>query len=206
MQQMAGSMMKDGKMPPGMGMPGAGMPSMPNNTAPSSGQASKFNNLTTDQKSDLTKAEQLKSEANKMVTEKKFEEACELYFSAINTIRANSTLRNEKPAKECEVACRSNLALCKLNLKQYDQVLDHCEQVLEHDPKNIKVNFRMSQALFALSKQNGNVSMVKSAFAKVKIAFDQSPSDKNIKTFYEEVKLKHDEIVQADMKKESEGP
>lgn len=48
--------------------------------------------------------------------------------------------------------------------------------------------------------------MVKSAFAKVKVAFDQSPSDKNIKTFYEEVKLKHDEIVQEDMKKEAEGP
>lgn len=78
--------------------------------------------------------------------------------------------------------------------------------MLEHDSKNIKVNFRMSQALFALSKQSGSVSMVKSAFAKVKVAFDQSPSDKNIKTFYEEVKLKHDEIVQEDMKKEAEGP
>jgi len=68
----------------------------------------------------LTKAEQDKAEANKLFTAKKYDEACERYFSAINTIRANSTLRNEKPAKECEMACRSNLALCKLNLKLYD--------------------------------------------------------------------------------------
>ncbi len=110
-------------------MPGA-MPNMrpPTNTAPTSGQTqNRTPNLTADQKSDLTKAEQLKAEANQLTSAKKFEEACELYFSAINTIRANSTLRNEKPAKECEMACRSNLAFCKLNLKQYDQVLDHCE-------------------------------------------------------------------------------
>ena len=110
--------MAGGQMP---GMPGGGMPNMPR--APTSGQQAgqtKMANLTADQKSDLTKAEQLKGEANKLVGAKKYEEACELYFSAINTIRANSTLRNEQPAKECEIACRSNLALCKLNLKQYD--------------------------------------------------------------------------------------
>ena len=74
-------------------------------------------------------------------------------------------------------------------------MLDHCEQVLEHEPKNIKVNFRMAQALFALSKQRESSSMVKSAFTKVKLAFEQSPSDQSIKTFFEEVKAKHDEIL-----------
>ena len=115
-------MMKTGQMPPGMGMPGmGGMPNMQmprTNTAPSSGQTqAKLSNLTADQKSDLAQAESLKVEANKLFSAKKYEEACDIYFSAINTIRANSTLRNEKPAKECEMACRSNLALCKLNLK-----------------------------------------------------------------------------------------
>jgi tetratricopeptide (TPR) repeat protein len=126
MNQMAQNMMRTGQMPnmPG-GFPG-GMPA----SSPTSGQPQKTANLNADQKSDLTKAEQLKGEAGKLFSAKKYDEACELYFSAINTIRANTSLRNEKPARECEIACRSNLALCKLNLKQYDQVLDHCEQVL----------------------------------------------------------------------------
>ena len=42
--------------------------------------------------------------------------------------------------------------MCKLNLKEYDQVLDQCERVLEHDPKNTKASFRMSQAAFSLSE------------------------------------------------------
>ena len=92
----------------------------------------------------MTKAEALKADANKLFKDKKYEEACDAYFSAINTIRANMALRNEKPAKECEMACRGNLALCKLNLKQYDQVMDHCEKVLNYDPKNCKASYRMA--------------------------------------------------------------
>ena len=42
--------------------------------------------------------------------------------------------------------------MCKLNLKDYDHVIDQCERILEADPKNIKANFRMSQAAFALSE------------------------------------------------------
>ena len=55
-------------------------------------------------------------------------------------------------AKEIEMACRSNLALCKLNLKEYDSVVDQCEKVLEYDPKNVKASYRMAQAVFALSE------------------------------------------------------
>ena len=193
---MAQNMMQTGQMPAGMpGMPGE-MPNMQMpraNTAPTSGQTKNVtNNLTADQKSDLTKAETLKGEANKFFSAKKYEEACDSYFSAINKIRANFTLRNEKPAKECEMACRSNLALCKLNLKQYDQVLDHCDQVLEYDKTNVKASFRLAQALFALSQQNNSSSMVKSAFTHVKNAYEQTPNDASIKKVFDEVKTKYD--------------
>lgn len=48
--------------------------------------------------------------------------------------------------------------------------------------------------------------MVKSAFAKVKVAYDQSPSDPSIKSFFEEVKAKYDQIVSQDAAKAEDGP
>ena len=72
----------------------------------------------------MSKAESLKSSANSLFKEQKYEEACVKYFASINTIRLNEGLKNKKVAKEMEMACRSNLALCKLNLKDYDTVVD----------------------------------------------------------------------------------
>ena len=60
--------------------------------------------------------------------------------------------------------------------------------------------------MFALSQQRESSSMVKSAFDKVKVAYDQSPNDPNVKNFYEEVKQKYDKLVFEDTKKESDGP
>ena len=60
------------------------------------------------------------------------------------------------------MACRNNLAMCKLNLKDYDSCIDQCERVLEHDPKNTKAAFRMSQAAFELS-QGKSISQLKIA-------------------------------------------
>lgn len=86
-------------------------------------------------------------------------------------------------------------------------MLDQCDQVLVHDPKNVKVHFRMAQALFALSKDRASTSMVKSAFTHVKTAIDLSPNDTSIKTFFDEVKVRYDEVELAEKaKQEEEGP
>ena len=86
----------------------------------------------------------MKNEANKLFKEQKLEEASAKYLSAINIIRLNQGLANRKLGHEAEINCRNNLAMCKLNLKQYDQVLDQCDRVLAIDPKNVKASFRAS--------------------------------------------------------------
>jgi hypothetical protein len=49
--------------------------------------------------------------------------------------------------------------------------------------------------------------MVKSAFTHVKTAIEISPNDASIRTFFEEVKVKFDEVELAEKKKqEEEGP
>ena len=65
-------------------------------------------------------------------------------MAAVNAIRLNDQLKQMNEAKEIEIACRSNLALCNLTLKNYGQVIEQCEKVLEHDPKNAKCAFRMA--------------------------------------------------------------
>lgn len=36
------------------------------------------------------------------------------------------------------MACRGNLAMCKLSLSEFDHVIDQCERILGHDPNNVK--------------------------------------------------------------------
>ena len=45
-------------------------------------------------------------------------------MASINQIRFNDDLAKSKVGKEAEMACRSNIAMCKLNLKEFDSVLD----------------------------------------------------------------------------------
>ena len=72
-------------------------------------------------------------------------------MSAISQIKANPDLAKDKQGKDAEMACRSNLAMCKLNLEDFDGVVDQCERILEYDARNTKASFRMSKATFALS-------------------------------------------------------
>lgn len=54
--------------------------------------------------------------------------------------------------------------------------------------------------------------MVKSAFKHAKTAFDTAPNDASIKTFYDKVVVKHDEVLNAEkvekeeQKVEKDGP
>jgi len=68
----------------------------------------------------MEKAEKLKAEANNLFKEKKYVEASSKYFAAVSAIRVNTELAATKQAKDAEMACRSNIAMCKLNLEEYD--------------------------------------------------------------------------------------
>lgn len=108
-----------------------------------------------------------------------------------------------KVGKDTEIACRGNLAQCKINLKDYDSVIDQCERILEYDSNNVKANFRMSQAAFALS-EGKSVSQLKVAMKYAEIAKKQQPTNSQVCTHFDQVKSKHDEVVAA--QEESKAP
>ena len=73
----------------------------------------------------------MKSEAAKLVGQSMWDQATDKYFQAINIVRLNSELKTSKDGKTLELACRSNIAHCKLQLKDYVSVMEQCEKVLE---------------------------------------------------------------------------
>mmetsp|Transcript_73246 Transcript_73246/g.101621 ORF Transcript_73246/g.101621 Transcript_73246/m.101621 type:complete len:91 (+) Transcript_73246:509-781(+) len=83
-------------------------------------------------------------------------------MNAINAVRLNQDLKGVKQARDLEIACRGNMALCKINLKQFDQAVDQCEKVLEYDPKNVKATFRMAQSIYELASGD-DLTTIKSA-------------------------------------------
>ena len=82
------------------------------------------------------------------------------------------------------MACRGNIALCKLNMGDWDGVVDNCEKILENDNTNVKALFRMAQAL---DKQDpeGNQKKAKQLAEKAK---GLSPQDSEIIKFLEKFK------------------
>ena len=141
-------MMGNGQMP-GMNVP-------PQQTQPT-------NSLTGQNLNDFNRAEKLKTESATLVKNSKFNEACEKYFQAINIVRLNEELKYTKEAKQLEIACRANIAHCKLQLNEYQIVIDQCEKVLEMDPSNAKSKMRMETAIWKKSDTHSD-SEVKSAF------------------------------------------
>ena len=170
------------------------MPQQPFQRQQTAPAAPKKEILPADQQNDLSQAEKLKAEANGLFKEKKEEQACKKYLAAINVLRCNEGLMKTKSAKETEMACRSNLALCQLNLKDFHSAVDHCEKVLEYDPKNLKASYRLSQALYNLS-DGENASQIKAAFKHATTAHNGIKNDDKVKAFYEQVKSKHDEVL-----------
>ena len=103
---------------------------------------------------DIQQANVLKEEANNLYKQQKFDKACDKYYEAINEIRFNESLKNNAEARQVEIACRLNVALCKQQEKQYNVVIDQCEQVLDYEPKNWKACFRMSNAMYLQSNKS----------------------------------------------------
>jgi tetratricopeptide (TPR) repeat protein len=121
----------------------------------------------------------LKQEANNFFKNKQFDDACKKYQAALSTVRTNMNLKGSQAANDVEVAIRGNLSLCKLNLKLYDDVVEHCEKILDVDPKNSKANYRMAQAVWELS-EGVSASQVDSAFKYAKIAAEQVKNDDKV--------------------------
>lgn len=162
------------------GMPGSG----PSNayqrsqTAPAQGNTQNSQGIAQAKPEDINKANKLKEAANGFFKQSKLAEASEKYYEAINTIRLNPDIKHSEEAKQIEIACRLNVALCKLTMKEYEIVIDQCERVLDQEPKNWKASFRMAQALYEQTKGESNIRSIHNYAKK---ALEGNPTDQKVK-------------------------
>jgi hypothetical protein len=117
-------------MPPGFpGAPGAGggMPGYrpgAGNGVPQAPAASIDQDLPPAAKSDLDQAREVKDKAAADFKAKNYSAATEKYFNILNIIRQNDELKKSPAGQELETQARLNIALCKMNEKEYDVAID----------------------------------------------------------------------------------
>ena len=124
-------MYQSGQMPPGFPAPpgapaaGGGMPGYrpgAGNGVPS--PQPKDQDLPPAAKSDLDQAKEIKEQAATDFKGKNFSGAAEKYFRILNLIRQNDELKKSEAGAELETQARLNVALCKINEKDYEVAID----------------------------------------------------------------------------------
>lgn len=140
-------------------------------------------------------AKEQKDLAAEEFKKKNYDAAVEKYYKLLSIVRANDGLRASPAGMEIETQGRLNIALCKLNTKDYDVAIDQCERVLDREPKNSKALFRLATALYERSDRctkSGTQGDIRAIHNYMKKATQNSPNDKKLREFYNEVKAKFD--------------
>ncbi|KAI7886092.1 hypothetical protein K492DRAFT_156619, partial [Lichtheimia hyalospora FSU 10163] len=63
--------------------------------------------------------------------------------------------------RELVIALQSNIAMCYLKLRQWDNSIEVCKKVLERDPCNVKACFRIGQACIETGRYEEGLKSVK---------------------------------------------
>ena len=119
----------------------------------------------------------------------------EKYYKVLNIVRSNDGLKSSAAGAEIETQARLNIALCKLNTKDFDVAIDQCERVLDKDAKNSKALFRLATALYEKSEKctkPGTQGEIRAIHNYMKKATQNNPNDKKLREFYNEVRNKFD--------------
>jgi len=98
--------------------PGAG------NGVPSAPAAPKVDDVPPGAKSDLDQARGVKDQAAIDFKAKNYAAASDKYSKILNIIRHNDELKASSAGQELETQARLNIALCKINDKEYDAAID----------------------------------------------------------------------------------
>lgn len=145
----------------------------------------------------LTICADVKEIGNRLYKEKNFVKAKSKYNKALRYLEklddagsdsdselGDDNMKDDK-IKQIEITyilpLHLNIAACKLQLKDYEGVVEDCDQVLESDPNNVKALFRKGQALVNLKDWDKAEDMLKKAL-------NIEPNDKGIRRELEKTK------------------
>lgn len=109
----------------------------------------------------------LKANGNSLFKEKKFDEACKQYEEALGYLE--QLMVKEKPNdtewnqwNEIKIPILLNYCLCKFNLNEFYECIEHLNTILESQPNNTKALYRRAKANASI----WNLSEARSDFKK----------------------------------------
>lgn len=150
----------------------------------------------------------MKDQAASDFKAKNYGGATDKYYQVLNIVRSSEGLKTSAAGVELETQSRLNIALCKLNQKEYDVAIDQCERVLDKDSNNWKACFRLATAMYEKNGkcQTGSEGEIRSVHNYAKKAQQANPKDKKLQAFYDEVRAKFEayETKKAEAAKEKE--
>ncbi|XP_076381316.1 AH receptor-interacting protein-like [Megalopta genalis] len=114
--------------------------------------------MTEDEK--LKSIPEIKEKGNILFKEKNYEEACNVYAKGIGMLE--QLMLAEKPNEkewlalnELKIPLLLNYSQCKLMLKEYYAVIEHCTTILKHDSDNVKALYRRGKAYIGAWDEEG---------------------------------------------------
>ena len=136
----------------------------------------------------------MKQKAVGCFREKDYNQAVELYFQILHKVReCNEFKGNKKIEEEYEMTARLNIALCKMQLKEYDMVVDQCEMVIDNEDKSHwesgqwKANYRTAQAMYMKTDHCKDGKDIDSVMEYVNKAIKWNNQDAKLKEFHSEI-------------------
>jgi len=185
--------------------PGAQANYNTNATAASSSSAPKAgSDVPADSKADYDQVKKVKEEAAQEYKSKNFEAASAKYYEILGVLREKEPLKQSKSGQELEMQARLNISLCKLQVKEWDVVVEQCERVLENSSKPDwntglwKAHYRMAQALYQKTDQAKDNQQIELIWKNAEKALAQcgvlmpGKVDPKLKDFHSEIKAKHE--------------
>eukprot|EP01114_Cavostelium_apophysatum_P010368 TRINITY_DN2400_c0_g1_i1.p2 TRINITY_DN2400_c0_g1~~TRINITY_DN2400_c0_g1_i1.p2 ORF type:complete len:692 (-),score=192.97 TRINITY_DN2400_c0_g1_i1:2965-5040(-) len=129
-------------------------------------------------------ANEIRSRANELFREGKYEKAVRTYDVAIRKLNFTSTSEEINSKKNhAKILCLLNTAACSLKLKNYDRVVEDCSIILDKESDNLKALYRRGCAYF----KRGDLVEARADLQK---AAQLAPEDESIEKVLRQVDAK----------------
>merc|ERR1711890_168311 len=130
-----------------------------------------------DNKDKIASMTKKKTKGNAYFKMRRYDKACIFYDKAIKQFGENDMKKldddEKKQITDCQIACHSNTAMCKLKMKEFAECIENCDKALKLEANHVKSLFRRGQA----HAYNGDNNK---ALKDLKAAKKLQPKDKAI--------------------------
>jgi hypothetical protein len=162
----------------------------------------------------IVEAEGTKAEGTACYKAKEFNKACDKYAKALrllNRVTDAAGADSLKKKHELQISCGTNITLCNLQLKKWEEAINSAGKVLKLDKKNVKALFNRAKAFGSAEHRPNGLQLAKADLLQ---AIKLDPKSKPMRKEYQSVQArltekkgpkKKNEVVDTGFLKKSTG-